>query len=109
MRGKGRQVTTNTFIWPTEFLLCALAVSAIAVVLPWCCLRWRFQATLALGLPALSYLVWLAYEQHLAAIARPGDPLIRLDLIVLKPAIVFAWVSGVVSMVVAANTRKARE
>ena len=85
--------------WPNQFLLVVLCFGVMAIFVPWLIPRGRI---LLFGLiPALAATgCWFAYETHLHSIARAGDPLIRIDLLLIVPLIVLTWVSALGSIVV---------
>ncbi len=80
--------------WPNEFLLAVLGLEVVAIIGPWLIPRDR-RLTLLRLIPAFAATgCWIAYEQHLRAIARAGDPLIRIDLLLIVPLMVLTWVSA---------------
>ena len=84
--------------WPNQFLLVVLGSGVVAIIVPWFLPRRVMLVGLISALAATG--CWLAYEQHLRSIARAGDPLIRVDLLLIMPLIVLAWVSALASIVV---------
>ncbi len=86
--------------WPNEFLLAVLGLEVVAIIGPWLIPRDR-RLTLLRLIPAFAATgCWIAYEQHLQAIARAGDPLIRIDLLLIVPLMVLTWVSALSSIAV---------
>lgn len=86
--------------WPNQFLLLVLVLGGVAIFVPWFIPRGRRIALMAL-VPALSATIcWVAYERHLHSIAIVGDPLIRIDLLLIGPLMVLAWVSALGSIAV---------
>ncbi len=86
--------------WPNQFLCVVLCLGVAAIFIPWLIPRGRRIFLFGL-IPALAATgCWVAYEMHLHSIARAGDPLIRIDLFLIVPLIVFAWVSAVGSIAV---------
>jgi hypothetical protein len=85
--------------WPNQFLLVVLCLGVVAIFVPWLIPRGRI---FLFGLiPALAATgCWVAYEKHLHSIARAGDPLIRIDLLLIVPLIVLTWVSALGSIAV---------
>lgn len=86
--------------WPNRFLFILLCLAATAVFAPWIIPRTRrgylFEFIAAFAATAC----WMAYENHLHSIARPGDPLIRIDLLVIVPLIMLDWLSALASIAV---------
>lgn len=82
-----------SFIWPTWFLLLTLAMMTVAIVVPWLLPRHRLLASAVLCLSATA--TWWGYESHLHSIAKPGDPLIRIDWFLLLPLFCVAWLQTI--------------
>jgi hypothetical protein len=78
--------------WPTQFLAAVLGLGIVALFIPWLVPR-GFSVLLGLILALAATGCWGAYERHLQSIARPGDPLIRVDLILIVPLIALTWLS----------------
>ena len=55
-----------------------------------------------------STILWIYYELYLSAIAKPGDPLIRLDLMIILPLQLVIWLSAIYRAM-AARFRTAKE
>ena len=86
--------------WPNQFLFVVLCLGVVAIFVPWLIPRGRHIFLFGL-IPALAATgCWVAYEMHLHSIARAGDPLIRIDLFLIVPLIVFVWVSALGSSAV---------
>ncbi len=97
---KLRKVKVSIMHWPNQFLLVVLCLGVAAVFIPWFIPRVRRVALIRL-VPALAATgCWWAYEVHLHLLARPGDPLIRIDLLVIAPILVIVWLSALASIVV---------
>jgi hypothetical protein len=75
------------------FILC---VGAGAIFIPWLMVR-RF-ALIGLFAPLAAMACWLAYEIHLRSLARAGDPLIRVDLLLIVPMVALAWLSAIAAI-----------
>lgn len=91
---KSRQpLTMQAFDWPKEFLVVVLVLFVLAMGAPWM----RVVRRLPFGcfLPAASATgVWFAYEFYLRSITLAGDPLIRVDLFLIIPVALVAWLTG---------------
>ena len=86
--------------WPNQFLLGVLCLGVVAIFVPWLIPPGR-RLVLFGFIPALAATgCWVAYEMHLHSIARVGDPLIRIDLLLILPLIVLTWVSALGSIAV---------
>ncbi|MBW3599176.1 MAG: hypothetical protein KY475_18135 [Planctomycetes bacterium] len=86
--------------WPNHFLFVVLCLGVVAIFVPWLIPGGRRIFLFGL-IPALAATgCWVAYEMHLHSIARAGDPLIRIDLFLIVPLIVLAWVSSLGSIAV---------
>lgn len=81
------------FVWPTKFLLVTMAFFVAAIVVPWMATRRR--AIVAAATCVIASATWCGYEMYLHSLARPGDPLIRIDLFLLGPMFCIAWVQAV--------------
>jgi hypothetical protein len=86
--------------WPNQFLLVVLCLGIVAIFVPWLIPRGRHLFLLGLIPPLAATGCWVAYETHLDSIARVGDPLIRIDLLLIVPLIVLTWVSALGSIIV---------
>lgn len=86
--------------WPQQFLTVVLSLGAAAVFLPWLLPRDRRIAGLAFVPALVALAAWGAYEAQLLSLARPGDPLIRVDLLLILPLLVLAGVSATTALVV---------
>lgn len=85
--------------WPNGFLLVLLALATLAVFVPWVVI-WNRLTVLPL-LPALTItLCWMLYERRLHSLAHPGDPLIRVDLLLIVPLVALDWLSAICSLMV---------
>ena len=79
--------------WPHRFLEVVLAVGAAAVFVPWLIPRIRFASLIRL-IPFVAAMgCWISYELYLRSIAQPGDPLIRVDLMLILPLLLIAFLS----------------
>lgn len=88
--------------WPNHFLIFVLVSAMVSIVLPWlvpACLRRYFVVPLVV--PCAVTILWFLYEQHLKDIARPGDPLIRIDLFLIIPLIAMDWISSAAAIAIA--------
>jgi hypothetical protein len=86
--------------WPNQFLLVVLFLGIVAIFVPWFIPRGRRIVLFGL-IPALAATVcWGAYEKYLHSIAIVGDPLIRIDLLLILPLLVLTWVSALGSIAV---------
>jgi Na+/H+-dicarboxylate symporter len=83
--------------WPLEFLALVICLSAVAIVVPWIIPLAR-RGVFGLIAAIIATAAWVAYENHLHSIARPGDPLIRVDLLLIAPLIALDWVSAIASI-----------
>ena len=88
--------------WPNNNLLVVLIGAVVAIVVPWLIPRaWCKFIIVPLLVPCIASLLWLRYEQHLNLISLPGDPLIRVDLLLIVPLIALDWFSAAASVAVA--------
>ena len=81
------------FIWPTWFLLLTVAMLIVASIAPWLMTRRLLLASVVLCVAATA--TWWGYEAHLHSIAKPGDPLIRIDWFLLLPLFCVAWLQAI--------------
>jgi hypothetical protein len=86
--------------WPNRFLLVVLCTAAVAVFAPWFIPRTRHWILIRFIAALAATACWISYENHLHSIARPGDPLIRIDLFLVAPLILLDWLSAIASIVV---------
>lgn len=86
--------------WPNRFLLVVLCFAAAAVFAPWMIPRARRRFLFALIGALAATGCWVSYENHLHSIARPGDPLIRIDLLLIVPLLLLDWLSALASIAV---------
>ncbi len=84
--------------WPNEFLLVLLCLSAVAVIVPWLIPRDRRGLLSAFIAAVAATACWVSYENKLHMFARPGDPLIRIDLLLIVPLIALDWLSAIASL-----------
>lgn len=91
-------VTSPPLAWPTTFLVMVLFIAAVATILPWILPR-AHRTLAALFIAAIATLVWVSYEQHLRSIALPGDPLIRVDLLLIIPLVALDWLSALLCII----------
>lgn len=99
--------------WPIGFLLVVLPLGTAAAAIPWFIPRVPY-ATVIRVLPALvASIVWWRYEMHLSRGYPAGDPVIRVDLLVIGPLALLAWLSTIAAVVVKhrreRNTEKTAE
>ena len=92
--------TSSTMDWPNRFLLFLLCIALAAIFVPWFIPRARRGILIGYAAALVATICWVSYEDHLHSIARPGDPLIRVDLLLIAPLIVFDWLSATASLVV---------
>lgn len=86
--------------WPIEYLIAVIISSTGAIIAPWLLPRtWRKSIILPIVIPCAVTAVWLLYEQQLNSLARPGDPLIRIDLFLIVPLIALDWLSAAACVV----------
>lgn len=86
--------------WPNQFLLVVLCLGIAAIFAPWLIPRGRRTRQLGLIFALAHTACWVAYEQHLHSIARAGDPLIRIDLLLIMPLVILAWASAIGAIIV---------
>ena len=86
--------------WPHKFLEVVLTVGAAAVFVPWLIPRIRFASQIRLIPFVAATGCWISYELHLRSIARPGGPLIRVDLMLILPLLLIAFLSTYESLLV---------
>ncbi len=84
--------------WPNRFLFVLLCLSAAAVFVPWIIPRDRRGLLLGFIAAVAATACWVSYEDQLHMFARPGDPLIRIDLLLIVPLITLDWLSAVASL-----------
>lgn len=83
--------------WPNRFLLVVLCLGVAGIFVPWLIPRIRLVFVIRF-IPVLAATgCWINYELYLRSIARPGDPLIRVDLLVIVPLLLVAGLSTLVS------------
>lgn len=80
-------------VWPNQFLFVVLVSGLLSILVPWVIPRCRHAVLLRLIPALLTAACWFAYETHLHSFAQPGDPLIRIDLLVIVPVLVIASLS----------------
>jgi hypothetical protein len=83
--------------WPIGFLLVVLCIAVGAILVPW--VVGRRILVVALIPPFAATACWVAYESHLHTLTRVGDPVIRVDLLLIVPMIALAWLSALMSIV----------
>lgn len=86
--------------WPHRFLHVVFALGAAAILVPWLIPRIRFASWIRLVPFVAAMGCWISYELHLHSIARPGDPLIRVDLMLILPLLLIAFLSTYESILV---------
>ena len=81
------------FQWPNALLLTSLTVLLVSVFVPW--IRYIRSGPLPVILfpSAFATILWLAYETRLHQLAPSGDPLIRVDLLLILPLVLVTWIS----------------
>ena len=87
--------------WPNRFLLIVLCLAVAAVVAPWLIPRSRRGFLFGFVAAFAATACWVSYEKQLHLIAPPGDPLIRVDLLLIVPLILLDWLSGIAAIAVA--------
>ena len=90
--------------WPTGWMLATFAAAGLSVIVPWLVARRRRMVALACIVAASA--IWWAYETALDQRARPGDPLIRIDLFVLLPLFGCALVSCMLAVIVGTSPER---
>lgn len=80
-------------VWPNHFLLVVLTTGLVSILVPWIIPRCRNAVLLRLIPVPLAVACWFAYETHLHSMAQSGDPLIRIDLLVIVPVLAIAALS----------------
>jgi hypothetical protein len=85
--------------WPNQFLKVLFCLEVVAIVVPWLIPSGRRMVLLGLIFALATTGSWVAYEIQIQSIARPGDPLIRVDLFLIMPLLALAWVSTLASIV----------
>lgn len=80
-------------VWPNQFLLVVLGSGLLSILVPWLIPRCRHAVLLRLTPALLTAVCWYAYEVRLNSVARPGDPLIRIDLLMIVPVLAIATLS----------------
>jgi hypothetical protein len=80
-------------VWPNQFLLVVLVSGLLSILVPWVIPRCRHAVLLRLTPALLTAACWFAYETQLLSMAQPGDPLIRIDLLVIIPVLAAASLS----------------
>ncbi len=96
---KGVNELDDRMEWPNRTLILILCLSAVAVVVPWLIQRTsrahRYRFLPAVVVTAL----WLNYEYAIGLASRPGDPLIRIDLLLIVPLVTLDWLSVLASLI----------
>ena len=87
--------------WPNRFLLVLLCLAAMAVFVPWVIPHARRGLLFGFIAALATTWCWIMYENQIHSIARPGDPLIRIDLLVIVPLVVLDWLSAIASVAMA--------
>jgi hypothetical protein len=75
------------FAWPSELMIASMVSLLLAIIVPWC-VPSTFRLIVGAVLAVLSVAIWFNYEVRLKEIAPPGDPLIRVDWLVIAPLLI---------------------
>lgn len=86
-------------VWPNQFLLVVLVSGLLSILVPWVIPRCRHAVLLRLTPALLTAACWFAYEVRVNSVAQPGDPLIRIDLLVIIPVLAIATLSTLSAIV----------
>ena len=92
--------------WPNRLLLVVLGLAATAVFVPWVIPRARRGLLFGFIASLAATWSWILYENQIRLIARPGDPLIRIDLLLIKPLVTLDWLSAIASIAIARRGRQ---
>jgi len=85
------------FLWPNTLLVTTLVVLIVSVFLPY--FLFRRQRLVVLLPVILATILWRVYEFRLVQLAPVGDPLIRIDLLVICPVLLLSWASAVAALI----------
>src|SRR5258708_7905283 len=83
--------------WPIGLLFLSLGAFLIAGFLPWALFTRRFPA-IAFIPPFVASVIWWVYEFRLNALS--ANVLIRIDLFILIPLAIGAWLSAAIAFFV---------
>lgn len=83
--------------WPVGLWIMWGVAAAVSVV-PWLMPSGRAGGWLVPVPVVVATLCWWLYEQRLGTMFPPGDPVIRVDLLLLVPLMAIAWGSTLAAL-----------